>query len=280
MARYIWPVNPGTSINQPFGSSPGGVNPAGGHTGMDFGTEIGTPVYAPAAGVIEYAQNFTTTNGSDNPYWITDGGGISVVLGCDGDDAPSFVFSHLNSTSKNRGDRVEQGDVIGYSGNTGRWTTGAHLHFEAIPPGYNLNSNTYGRINPNRYCTGYKAAAAQSNDITPITPKPSLEETLAKLDKDDYINIAKAVWSGPGSWVTNRRLGKKEYAETTLGSLEDRVIRQQLTPLRAEVAALNATMGVLAKTVGGDPTAITKAVTAAVNDSLKNLEATVKLEAK
>lgn len=170
MARYIWPVDPGISINQEFGSSPGGVNPAGGHTGMDFGVKAGTPIYAPANGVIEYAQWFTTDHGGDNPYWITSGGGISVVLGCDGDDAPSFVFSHLDYTEANTGDRVKQGDVIGYSGNTGKWTTGQHLHFEAIPPGFNLNSNTYGRINPGRYCTGFRSTQPPT---PPATSKPT-----------------------------------------------------------------------------------------------------------
>ena len=170
--RFIWPVNQGIQIRQEFGADPGGVNPSGGHTGMDFGVEIGTPIYAPAAGVIECAQWFTTDDGSDNPYWITAGGGISVVLGCDGDDAPSFVFSHLNRTDLNTGDRVAQGDVIGYSGNTGKWTTGPHLHFEAIPPGYNINSNTYGRVDPSIYCTDYKSSlTGQGDKPQPITPE-------------------------------------------------------------------------------------------------------------
>lgn len=194
MTRYIWPVPRGTGINQPFGAAPGGVNPYGGHTGMDFGTEIGTPIYAPAAGVIEYAQWFTTDNGSDNPYWITNGGGITVVLGCDGGDSPSFVFSHLRSTSKNPGDRVKQGDVIGYSGNTGKWTTGAHLHFEAIPPGFNLNSPTYGRVNPAGYCSGYRGntTAPQAGTIKPL-PKGLFVTLTAAQEKLILDRITKYV---------------------------------------------------------------------------------------
>ncbi|ALV45840.1 hypothetical protein MB46_10445 [Arthrobacter alpinus] len=183
MARYIWPVDPGISINQAFGSSPGGVNPSGGHTGMDFGTPPGTPVYAPADGVIEYAQWFTTDNGVGNPYWLTSGGGISIVLGCDGDDAPSFVFSHLSGTQKNPGDRVRQGDVIGYTGNTGKWTTGPHLHFEAIPPGFNLNNSNYGRVNPGRYCTGFR-----NTTPPPAPPKPT--PTPAPPVQKDWFDMA------------------------------------------------------------------------------------------
>lgn len=76
---FIWPWPKGTSINQGFGASPGGVNPAGGHTGTDGGTPMNTAIVAPGDGVIEYAQWFTTDNGGDNPYWITNGGGITVV---------------------------------------------------------------------------------------------------------------------------------------------------------------------------------------------------------
>lgn len=171
MVQYIWPVPKGTSINQAFGTNPGGVNPVGGHTGTDLGTEIGTPVRAPADGVIEYAQWFTTTNGSDNPLLITLGGGISVVLNC-GNDNPTFIFSHLSATDKNPGDQVKQGDVIAYSGNTGPWTTGPHLHFEAIPPGYNINSSTYGRVNPALYCSGYWSSPTnQGSNPTPIQEK-------------------------------------------------------------------------------------------------------------
>ena len=190
MPQYIWPVPRGAGINQVFGASPGGVNPDGGHTGIDFGVKAGTPIYAPADGVIEYAQWFTTDNGSDNPYWITNGGGISVVLGCDGDTSPSFVFSHLDYTEANTGDRVKQGDVIGYSGNTGKWTTGAHLHFEAIPPGFNLNSPTYGRVDPGRYCTGHiDTITGQGSGITPITKEGFLMALTEKQQEDIYYEL-------------------------------------------------------------------------------------------
>ena len=190
MPRYIWPVPREASINQLFGADPESIyNPPGGHTGMDFGVKAGTPLYAPAAGFIEYAQWFTTDSGSDNPYWITNGGGITVVLGCDGDDAPSFVFSHLDYTDLNPGDHVQQGDVIGYSGNTGKWTTGAHLHFEAIPPGFNLHTPTYGRVDPARYCAGHLSTITGqgSGAITPIQ-----EDELSNDQVERIINEVNA----------------------------------------------------------------------------------------
>lgn len=47
--------------------------------------------------------------------------------------------------------------------------------------------------------------------------------------------VAEAVWN---HWIYNRRLKRREYAETLLGSSEDRIVRQQIAPLRGEVAAI------------------------------------------
>ncbi|UYL87629.1 endolysin [Arthrobacter phage VResidence] len=152
---YMFPVPKGTPRSQNFGASPGGVNPAGGHTGIDFACPIGTPVYAPADGVIALEGWLTDPTGASNPWWLTDGGGIAIVLDA-GDAAPTFIMAHLNASLVNKGQRVRKGDLIGRTGNTGKWTTGPHLHFEVLLPGYILQSNTYGRSNPDRVCDHFK----------------------------------------------------------------------------------------------------------------------------
>ena len=149
---YIYPVPKGTPVSQWYGTNPGGVNPAGGHTGMDFACPIGTPIYAPADGVIAFEGWADLSN---NPWLLTDGGGIVIVVDA-GDTAPTFVMGHLNQSLVNGGQRVRKGDLIGYTGNTGKWTTGPHCHFEVMLPGYNLRSNTYGRSNPASVCDAYK----------------------------------------------------------------------------------------------------------------------------
>lgn len=152
MAKYIWPIPKGSPISQNFGTNPGGFNPSGGHTGTDFAVPLDTPVRAPAAGTIQYADWTHTANGSDNPWWLTTYGGICVVLDC---GEVAFVFAHLNSTGMNVGDQVNQGDIIAYSGNTGTATSGPHLHFESLPDGWNFYNGTYGRVDPANYCSGY-----------------------------------------------------------------------------------------------------------------------------
>ena len=41
---YVWPWPKGTRISQEFGTHPGGVNPTGGHTGIDGVLPVGTPL--------------------------------------------------------------------------------------------------------------------------------------------------------------------------------------------------------------------------------------------
>ena len=85
------------------------------HRGVDLRANIGTPVYATADGVVEWS--------GDN-----DGGyGKMVKLGHNfGFDT---LYGHLDKTTVSAGDYVRQGQLIGYSGNTGR-SSAPHLHYE------------------------------------------------------------------------------------------------------------------------------------------------------
>jgi hypothetical protein len=162
---YLWPIAASYAVTQHYGTNPGGYNPAGGHTGMDFATPVGTVVRAPGAGRVVYARSFATLNGSDNPFLLTLGGGLLLVLDC-GDTAPTFIFGHLSSMKVSEGATVKKGDIIALTGNSGPWTTGPHLHFEALAPGYVLGSSTYGRTDPRNFCREYYSGAVAS----PVAP--------------------------------------------------------------------------------------------------------------
>lgn len=146
---YCKPLKRGASWrSQNFGASSTIYGP---HSGNDEACNIGTPVHAAGDGVVEFAGVFDDTY-ADNLLWLHKMGGNVLVLNC-GDDEPSFVYAHLNKFHVKQGDRVSKGQHIADSGNSGTATTGAHLHVEAIPPGYNLNSHLLGRVNPDFYMT-------------------------------------------------------------------------------------------------------------------------------
>jgi hypothetical protein len=206
---YTWPLGPDIGISQHFGANPNnGVNPSGGHTGTDFAAPPDTPVRAPGDGVIKYAQWTQTANGSDNPWWLTTYGGICVVLDC---GEVAFVFAHLDRTDQNVGNTVKQGDIIAYTGNTGTATTGPHLHFEALPDGWDFNNGCYGRVDPATYCDSYWGVQASvglaSTTITPITPTTAQEDDLAAVSQESWDNLCKLVSSLVDNAATKADLG-------------------------------------------------------------------------
>ncbi|MDO5610406.1 MAG: peptidoglycan DD-metalloendopeptidase family protein [Pseudomonadota bacterium] len=88
--------------------------PGAAHSGMDIAAATGTPIKAPAAGIITFANA---------DLYLTGG---TVVL--DHGFGISSNFLHLSRIDVKPGDHVRQGQVIGAVGSTGR-STGPHLHW-------------------------------------------------------------------------------------------------------------------------------------------------------
>jgi len=86
------------------------------HRGTDFAAPSGTPVYAPAKGLIKYVA---TLSGYGNVVYLKHGPEIVTV------------YAHLSKFAKGlkSGNRVKKGELIGYVGSTGL-STGPHLHYE------------------------------------------------------------------------------------------------------------------------------------------------------
>jgi murein DD-endopeptidase MepM/ murein hydrolase activator NlpD len=86
------------------------------HKGVDFAAPTGTPVKATSDGVV---SSFGRQNGYGNVVMLKHQGSYSTVYG------------HLSRFARGlkRGQRVNQGDVIGYVGMTGI-ASGPHLHYE------------------------------------------------------------------------------------------------------------------------------------------------------
>jgi len=84
------------------------------HTGLDFGGGDGLPITAPASGVVIFAGPWTVRG---NATIIDHGWGVYSG------------FWHQSAIQVQVGQTVNQGDVIGLVGGTGR-VTGAHLHWE------------------------------------------------------------------------------------------------------------------------------------------------------
>ena len=110
---FHWPVQ--GRISGRFGNARVYNGQAGaGHSGMDIAAPTGTPVKAPAGGVVTFAA----------PDLYLTGGTLLLDHGF----GVSSNFLHLSRIDVKVGDRIEQGQVIAAVGSTGR-STGPHLHW-------------------------------------------------------------------------------------------------------------------------------------------------------
>ena len=100
------------------------------HTGIDIAAAIDTPVLAVSNGVIH-----ETGSSALNGRYI-------MLLT---DEGYTVIYAHLNKTNVNEAQRVETGEVIGFSGNTGR-SSGPHLHFGVYKDGEMLDPAVFLRI--------------------------------------------------------------------------------------------------------------------------------------
>ncbi len=104
-SRFGWRIHPITKRKQ-F------------HSGIDIPAPEGTPIYAPDSGVVI-------------KVWQNPIGGLQMRI--KHDNGYVTGYAHLSKVAKREGERVEKGEIVAYTGNTGR-STGPHLHLTVRDP--------------------------------------------------------------------------------------------------------------------------------------------------
>jgi murein DD-endopeptidase MepM/ murein hydrolase activator NlpD len=125
----LWPVE--GQVTGSFGERIDPFNGEGAfHSGVDIASSYGTPVVAPADGVVMRTE---TLGGYGKTIMVDHGNGISTR------------YAHLSGYAVTAGQHVHRGDVIGYVGESGR-STGPHLHYEVRINDTPVNPYKYLRI--------------------------------------------------------------------------------------------------------------------------------------
>lgn len=98
------------------------------HHGLDLAVATGTPVLATSGGRVVVAG------------WS---GGYGLLVTVDHGDGVETRYGHLSAVSVRSGDIIEDGELVGLAGSTGR-TTGPHVHYEIRVDGYSVDPATAG----------------------------------------------------------------------------------------------------------------------------------------
>jgi murein DD-endopeptidase MepM/ murein hydrolase activator NlpD len=150
------------------------------HGAIDIGCPIGTKIVAPEAGRIVRIDRFPT----DELFLM-----LQIRPGT------ILFFTHLDSASVQKGDDVVQGQEIARSGNSGKLSTGAHLHWEVrvttrSNPDFN-RSNRWFKWNPRRLRVGHDLAELQA--IIPLHGSPAPVADVIDTDPDPLVDPDPAV---------------------------------------------------------------------------------------
>lgn len=124
---WIDPVKDGV-ITSAWGNRTSPINgSAENHKGIDIGVPVNTEVMAVKSGTVT-KEGYSPSYGNYIGYKTYDGYDV--------------FYAHLNKTNAKKGDVVEQGQIVAYSGNTGS-STGPHLHYELEYNNKMINPSDY-----------------------------------------------------------------------------------------------------------------------------------------
>lgn len=98
------------------------------HYGVDIVIPENSPVHSISEGIVVFSE------------WTSATGFVIIVEHLNG---LTSIYKHNSSIVKNQGDRVDTGEIIAFSGNTGSLTTGPHLHFELWHQGEPVDPQSY-----------------------------------------------------------------------------------------------------------------------------------------
>ncbi|MDR1603272.1 MAG: M23 family metallopeptidase [Gracilibacteraceae bacterium] len=120
----VYPVKNGVlSSGYGYRSNPFGGRTSEFHDGVDYSCPYGSPVYAAAAGTVVFSSYE---------------GGFGYKVSIDHGNGIVTYYAHNSRNLVQPGDIVDKGELIAYSGNSGR-STGPHLHFGASVNGASVN---------------------------------------------------------------------------------------------------------------------------------------------
>ena len=175
-------------ISQKFAKNPEVYNQFGmnGHNGLDFAIAQGTNLYAVIDGIV-------TKQGYDPQ-------GYGNFIRTKNKEGIAIIYAHLHTVNVSEGDRVQVGDLLGETGNTG-FSTGPHLHlglrfYNERNTVNNYDNGYYGYEDPLPYFPDYNVIE-ESDSVSPEIQKD--EDPVDNLQNPEMQNLPAS--EKPSSWA-------------------------------------------------------------------------------
>lgn len=167
------------------------------HDALDLGLPIGTPIYAMEDGFVDTVQLW---NGITKTGMQSYGNMIRITHSNYKGKMLQTRYAHLSKILVKKNQQVKEGDLIGYSGNSGS-STGPHLHFEVIWIGIRRNplswldddfTKKYSTVRLGNY-TSIKKESIITPNKKPVIENTNKEKFFPKYIKDNTISIVNAL---------------------------------------------------------------------------------------
>ena len=105
-----------------------GFNPEKNHYGVDIVAKDNATIKSTLDGVVMFSS------------WTSETGNVIAIIHA---NQLISVYKHNSVLLKKEGEKVRAGDYIAIIGNSGKWTSGPHLHFELWHKGEAINPQKY-----------------------------------------------------------------------------------------------------------------------------------------
>lgn len=178
------------------------------HNGIDIRASLRTPVRATANGKVTFAG------------WRSRGMGYAVVI--NHGNGLATIYGHLSKTKARKGKWVKKGEVIAYSGSSGR-STGPHLYYKIQKDSKAVNPVSYlaGRIadTSEKIKTGTETIAKKERERLKIIPGYTV---VLYLPKGSSIERKRDYWKViyPPGRDGEYRIEKEPYHGAGIGKIE------------------------------------------------------------
>ncbi|MBI4128623.1 MAG: M23 family metallopeptidase, partial [Parcubacteria group bacterium] len=193
-----------------------------GHNGVDLRASTGTPIYADTSGEISWAYD-----GDRDTY------GYFIFLRTEAKTIGGHiirmesVFAHLDKLNVKTGDRVSTGDLIAWSDNTGKYTTGPHLHYGRRPlygeAGVWIENGYRGYVDPLPFL------GARAPEL-PVDRRYGIPRTWSGWNRERAFVMDGLTWRIIGR-PTSRQIKASAYGEWSLAEIADPAMYQVWTEL-------------------------------------------------